>query len=88
MSTPKAPPSAAVQSRRLGEKLRALRESRGWTQEEVAKAAGYRHHSAYTKLETGAAPRPTAARVLTLARIFGVSTDVLLKDEEDLPART
>ena len=88
MSSPKAPSSAAVRSQRLGEKLRALREARGWTQEEVAKAAGYRHHSAYTKLETGPSPRPTAARVLTLARIFGVSTDVLLRDEENLPSLT
>ena len=82
---PKPPPLADIQSQRLGEKLRALREARRWTQEEVAKAAGYRQHSAYTKLETGSSPQPTAARVLTLARIFQVSTDLLLKDEEELP---
>jgi transcriptional regulator with XRE-family HTH domain len=70
---------------RLGEKLEALRTARGWKQEEVAAALGYAHHSSYTKLEKDTSPRPTAERVLMLARLYGVSADVLLKDEEDLP---
>ena len=70
---------------RLGKKLSALREARGWNQEDVATAIDYKRHSSYTKLETGSAPRPTAQKVLMLARLYGVSVDVLLRDELELP---
>ena len=72
--------------RRLGEKLEALRSARGWTQEQAAKSLGYANHTPYTKLETGRAPRPTAEKVLMLARLYEVSADVLLRDELDVPS--
>lgn len=70
---------------RLSEKLAALRDARDWNQEDVATAIGYADHSSYTKLENGTAPRPTAQKVLMLARLYGVTTDVLLRDELELP---
>lgn len=70
---------------RLGEKLKALRASRGWRQGQVATAVGYSNHSTYNKLENGTAPQPSARVVLRLARLYGVTTDVLLRDELDLP---
>ena len=63
----------------------ALRNARGWKQEEVAAAIGYATHAPYAKLESGKAPRPTAEKVLMLARLYEVSTDVLLKDEVVVP---
>jgi transcriptional regulator with XRE-family HTH domain len=69
---------------RFGEKLRALRLQRGMTLQELTAELGYAAHGYMSQLETGKKP-PTAALVLKVARKFDVSTDVLLKDELELP---
>ena len=81
----KSPRSVDGTTRRLGEKLVALRTARGWSQEQAAKSLGYASHSTYNKLETGKAKDPSAERVLMLARLYDVSVDVLLKDELEVP---
>lgn len=81
----KPPRSVDGTIQKLGAKLEALRTARGWTQEEVGRALGYANHTPYTKLETGAAKRPSARRVLMLAKLYDVSVDVLVRDELQVP---
>ncbi len=65
-------------------KLRLLRERRGLSQKELAAELGFTNaHVSY--LEAGKR-NPTGEVVLKLSRFFGVPTDVLLKDELDLPS--
>ncbi len=68
---------------RFGEKLRTLRTRRGMTLKELALQLGHSAHGYISELESGK-KKPTAELVLNAARLFGVSTDQLLKDELDL----
>lgn len=61
-----------------GQRLRALRERAGYSQEEVAKMLGV-GRTTYLKYETGE-NRPTR-KLNELARLFNVSTDYLLGNE-------
>ena len=63
----------------FAEKVLALRRRNGWSQEELAEKAGVSRQS-ISKWES-AASIPDIDRILVLARVFGVSTDYLLKDE-------
>jgi transcriptional regulator with XRE-family HTH domain len=69
---------------RFGEKLRNLRTAHRMTLQQLAAELGYTTHAYISELESGKKV-PTAALVLKAARRFGVSTDVLMKDELDLP---
>jgi transcriptional regulator with XRE-family HTH domain len=53
------------------------------TLQQLAAELGYATHACISELESGKKV-PTAALVLKVARKFGVSTDVLMKDELDL----
>ena len=68
---------------RFGEKLRALRLSKGLTLQELAKRLGYTSHSHFSELESGK-KGPSVDFVLKVAGLFDVSTDVLLRDDVDL----
>lgn len=68
---------------RFGEKLRALRTQRGMTLKELTLALGHAAHGYISELEAGK-KKPTVELVLKAAELFGVSTDVLLKDELEL----
>lgn len=68
---------------RFGEKLRLLRTQRGLSLQELAHKLGLNAHSYISELESGK-KKPTAEFVLNAARLFDVSTDLLLKDELDL----
>lgn len=63
----------------MAEKLIALRKSRGWSQEDLAEQLDVSRQSV-SKWESGAS-LPDLDRVLNLSRLFGVSTDYLLRDE-------
>ena len=63
----------------FGEKLQALRKARGWSQEELATQINV-SRQALSKWESGASV-PDTENVVALSRLFGVSTDYLLKDE-------
>ena len=63
----------------FGEKLQRLRKTRGWTQEELAQKITV-SRQALSKWEQGTA-RPDTENVLQISKLFGVSTDYLLKDE-------
>jgi transcriptional regulator with XRE-family HTH domain len=69
---------------RFGEKLHALRIAHEFTLQQLAAELGYATHAYISELESGKKV-PTAATVLKVARRFRVSTDVLMKDELDLP---
>ena len=72
----------------FGEKLQALRKSRGWSQEQLAERIAV-SRQAVSKWESEAAA-PDTANVLEISRLFGVSTDYLLHDDYtgdgDIPA--
>jgi transcriptional regulator with XRE-family HTH domain len=68
---------------RFGEKLRQLRTQRSMTLKELARALGYTAHGHISELEAGK-KMPTVQFVLNVARLFGVTTDELLKDELEL----
>ena len=59
--------------------LMMLRKTRGMTQEELAEKAGVSRQSV-SKWES-AASIPDIGKILELSRVFGVSTDYLLKDD-------
>lgn len=63
----------------MADKLVALRKKNGWSQEELAQQLNVSRQSV-SKWE-GAQSVPDLDKVLQLARLFGVSTDYLLKDE-------
>ena len=63
----------------LADKIIALRKREGWSQEELAEQLGVTRQSV-SKWE-GAQSVPDIDRILMMARLFGVSTDYLLKDE-------
>lgn len=63
----------------MADKLIALRKKNGWSQEELARRLNV-SRQAVSKWE-GAQSAPDLDKVLQLARLFGVSTDYLMKDE-------
>lgn len=66
----------------FGEKLRALRERHNMTQWELARKLGF-HQAHVYRLETGQR-KPNVALAIKLADLFGVSLDMLLRDERGL----
>ncbi len=69
--------------KRFGEKLRALRTRRQMTLQELAVALGYSTHSYLSEIESGK-KQPTVEMALSIAQLFDVTTDELLKDSLEL----
>ena len=63
----------------LTEKISEERKKNGWSQEELAEKLSVSRQSV-SKWESGQSV-PDLNRILEMARIFGVTTDYLLKDE-------
>ncbi len=64
-------------NRAIGEAIRALRKRAGWSQEELARQAGFRHHQIVSAIERGERA-VKAAELFRLARLFRVElTDLL-----------
>ncbi len=74
------------QLKRFGEKLKALRLSKGLTLRQFADSVGYSGYGYISELEAGK-KTPTVEFVLSVARYYGVSTDELIKDEIELSER-
>jgi transcriptional regulator with XRE-family HTH domain len=68
---------------RFGEKLRILRQRRGWTMRELAEKLGLATHGYIGDLESGRR-QPSLELALEIADIFGVSLDQLARDELEL----
>jgi transcriptional regulator with XRE-family HTH domain len=65
---------------RFPEKLRALRLRHDMSQQKLAHELGLVSQAFIHKLETGQ-KKPNAELLVKLSRLFGVSVDVLVKDE-------
>ena len=65
----------------LAEKIIKLRKQQGWSQEELAMKLGISRQSV-SKWESTASI-PDLDKIIKLSELFGVSTDYLLKDNED-----
>lgn len=68
---------------KFGEKLRILRQRRGLSLRDLSSMLGYASHSYVTALEKNER-KPSAEVVLKIADIFGVSADLLLRDELEI----
>ncbi len=71
----------------LGEKITQLRKQRDWSQEDLASQLGISRQSV-SKWESGASI-PDLDKIVSMSRLFSVSTDYLLKEEletDTLPA--
>lgn len=74
---------------RLPEKLKQIRDALGLSQSEMLRALGLAetsYRSAVSGWEIGTREVPLPI-LLTYARLAGVSTDVLIDDQLDLPKR-
>lgn len=67
----------------LADKIILLRKKLGWSQEQLAEQMGISRQSV-SKWESGTSI-PDLDKILTLSRLFGVSTDYLLKEEMEVP---
>lgn len=65
----------------LADKILNLRKKNGWSQEELAEKLNVSRQSISKWESTGSIP--DINKILELARIFGVSTDYLLKDDQE-----
>jgi transcriptional regulator with XRE-family HTH domain len=70
---------------RFGEKLSILRKRQGITQVQLAQQIGIAR-SYIGELESGKRNNPSANFAVIVADFFGVSLDVLMRDELDLDA--
>ena len=80
---------ARFKTKRLGEKLRQIRDALGLSQSEMLRRLGFDGELWYTQIsayETGRREPPLVI-LLEYARAANVSTDILIDDELDLPAR-
>lgn len=74
---------------RLGEKLREIRLALGLSQTEMVKRLGFEDDIWYTQISGYELGRrdPPLKILLEYARAAGVSTDVLIDDKVNLPAK-
>ena len=68
----------------LADKIMTLRKKTGWSQEELAAQLNVSRQSV-SKWE-GAQSIPDMDKVVQMSRLFGVTTDFLLKDELEMAA--
>jgi transcriptional regulator with XRE-family HTH domain len=79
--------AARIRPKRLAGKLRQIRLALGLSQSEMLRRLGYDGRIAYHRISnyelgTGEPPLPV---LLVYARLAGVSTDVLIDDDLELP---
>jgi transcriptional regulator with XRE-family HTH domain len=72
---------------RFGEKLRTLRVRNGFTLQQLADVLGYATRGYISNVE-GGDKLPSIDFVVKAARLFQVSTDMLLLDELNIPEAT
>jgi transcriptional regulator with XRE-family HTH domain len=67
---------------RLGEKLRTLRERHDVSQRQLAEQLGF--NKSFVGAIENSKSTPSAKLIIKIANFFGVSIDVLLRDELEL----
>jgi transcriptional regulator with XRE-family HTH domain len=65
----------------LAKRLKELRKKAGWSQQKLAEKAGL-SYNAITKIEQGAAKRPTIQTMIKIADAFRISLDELVGRKE------
>ena len=81
--------AARLESKRLAEKLLQIRNALGLSQSEMLRRLGFDDVLVYNRIsdyELGKREPPLPV-LLQYARVAGISTDVLIDDELDLPAK-
>jgi transcriptional regulator with XRE-family HTH domain len=80
---------ARFRTKRLGEKLRQIRDALGLSQSEMLRRLGFENDIWYTQISAYEMGRrePPLVILLEYARAAGVSIDVLADDGLDLPAK-
>jgi transcriptional regulator with XRE-family HTH domain len=73
---------AVPEQKGLGQRIREVRNARGWTLDQLAKEAGLTK-GFLSQVENGKAPRPSGRVLLLLARALGASVDWLLTGNAD-----
>jgi transcriptional regulator with XRE-family HTH domain len=68
--------------KKIGEKLRALRQRHGLTTRELAEHLKV-SHAQISRIETGTR-KPSADLILEIALFFNISTDQLMRDDLEL----
>lgn len=68
---------------RFGEKLRTLRQRQGWTMRQLAEKLSLTTHGYIGDLESGRR-QPSLELAVQIADLFGVSVDLLARDELEL----
>lgn len=66
----------------LYENIKKLRERCGWSQEELAKKAGYTNRTSIAKIEKGKVDLPQS-RIAQFAKIFGVTEAQLMGNDAE-----
>jgi len=61
----------------LSQRIKDLRRKTGWSQQKLAERAGL-SYNAITKIEQGAAQKPTIQTMIKIADAFGISLDELV----------
>jgi transcriptional regulator with XRE-family HTH domain len=61
----------------ISDRIRALRKSKGWTQQQLAEKTRL-SFNAVTKIEQGLAKSPTLRTLTKLADVFGIGLDELV----------
>ena len=61
----------------IAKRLKELRKKTGWSQQKLAEKASLSYNT-ITKIEQGAATKPTIQTIIKLADAFGVSLDELV----------
>jgi transcriptional regulator with XRE-family HTH domain len=80
---------ARFRTKRLGEKLRQIRDALGLSQSEMLRRLGFADDIWYTQISAYEMGRrePPLVILLEYARAAGVSIDILADDKLDLPAK-
>ena len=73
---------SSANMKKFGQKLRHLRDQRGFSLRELAQLLGV-HYTHLNKIELGQ-KGPSTDLVLKIAHLFDVSTDQLMKDDVEL----
>ena len=70
----------------LDEKLKAMRDARGWTQPVAAEHMGVEKQT-ISNIERGKTKQPKPSTLLAISRVFGVPISELMDETNDDPAR-
>jgi transcriptional regulator with XRE-family HTH domain len=80
-------PTEQASPQPFGVKLRALRDARGWSQSDLARQLGLARRGYISNLEAGR-KQPSVQLAVQIADLFGLPTDLLLREELSLTPRT